>query len=273
MRQNPTRWPEELIGRVLTIENVDSLYQEDGTALKYYHDFVQSLGEIGDAGRDSLRATLHKAFARVGTGALRGPENACRNWTQALVKCLPLKSRLGLALEGNWPDEARRNVCSSVSRILIVPDEFEPSDSRGTAQLTIDEAVKILERLDPHMTANRNSNPALAILKATDADAEELLSQIEGLRLWKADRVTTKGKEPQVVSRAELRSGRAVFAGDQTPCVELLAGVLAAGEVWVVPTELAGFVLPPDAPTTDVGGVLAFLATYPPLADSGSNFV
>jgi hypothetical protein len=273
MLQNPRSWQDELVGRVLTIENPDSLYQEDGTALKYYHDFVQSLREIGDAGCDSLHATLHKVFARVGTKALRGPENACRNWTQALVKCLPSNSRLGLALGGNWPDDARRNVCSSVSRILIVPDEFEPSDSRGTGQLTIDEAVTILERLAPHMTANRNSNPALAILKATDADAEELLSQIEGLRLWKVDRITTKGKEPLVVSRTELTSGRAVFAGDQTPCVELLAGVLAAGEVWVVPTELAGFVLPPDAPTTDVGGVLAFLATCPPLADIGPHFV
>lgn len=270
-RRPPDNWPAEFVGHVLEIDDPESLYQDGGAGLNYYHMFVKSLGEIGDCGRKSLRTTVQKAFAKLGSRALRGPENACQDWMKALVNCLPSHTRIGIALGGNWPDEARRDVCGLASRILIVPDEFEPENSPGTGLLTIEEAIGVAERLAPHTSPGRNSNPCLAAV-INSTNAEEVLLRTENLRLWKADRITAKGRESQVLSRADLQSFRAVFAGDLTKEVELLASVLAKTEVWIVPTEVARVVLP-NAFKADVAGVLALIATCPPLADIGPGFI
>jgi hypothetical protein len=270
-RQEPGDWPTESLGRALTVGEPESLFEDGGKAWGYYHDFLQAQGNLGNAGIAALRATLRKVFAQVGTGSLRGPGNSCRDWTRALIRRLPANLRLGLALGGNWPDEARRDVCGSVGGVLIVPDEFDSSDPPGTGRLTADEAVGALERLARHTGTGRNSNPSLAAVINAD-ESGQVLRRTELLRLWRVDRVTFRGREPQVASRAELSDGRPLFAGDVTRAVEALTGVLASGEAWVVPADVARVVVP-GVPTADVGGVLALLIAYPALAEPGPDFV
>jgi hypothetical protein len=267
----PGGWPAESLGRVLAVGDPESLFEEGGKAWGYYHDFLQAQADLGSACIAALIATLRTVFARVGTGSLRGSGNACRDRTRALVRRLPASSRLALAVGGNWPDEARRDVCSSVGGVLIVPDEFDSGDPPGTGRLTADEAVGVLERLAPHTTVGRNSNPALATVLHAEKP-EQVLRRTERLQLWRAERITAWGREPHVASRADLSDGRALFAGEVTPAVEALPGVLASGEVWVAPADVVR-VVAPGAHPSDVGGVLTLLASSPALAEPGPGFV
>lgn len=274
----PKRWQDEIVGKVLTIENPNALYENGGKALEYYEKFVASIKELGKTSCEALRKTLWNVFSQIATEALRGPENSRRDLTQKLVRRVPASSRLALPLEATWPDNVRQEICHLIERILIVPDEFEPSDSPGSGVLTSDEAIELLKKLEPYTTPTRN--PSLAVIRAAKGSEGRVLSGTKHLKLWKADRVTAEGVDSQVVSLDFLTSDRAVFVGKPTELVRLLASVLAAGEVWVISNEVADIFSPAvsgkvflSSLKSDVDGVLDCLAKRPALAKTGPKFV
>ena len=254
-------WPDDRLGIALTINDTQALFADDGTGLKYLRKFVESATPNGTGSRTALRGTLRRIFASATATQLNDRAETLKR----LVAFVPADTRRALPLGGNWPITTRQAVCGLPADMLIVPDACEPAEC-GTAMLTKDHAVGILQELAKAMTPGRNTFPAVAVLTAS-LERTTVAEATIALNLWIVQRLDGISQTTEeVVSLDLLRVARVSARG---PTNEILRK-LAAATMEVVT------VLSPDTAETlkelvspfghELHEVIEYLNTTPPLA-------